>query len=72
MNVAENFSDPDEDPLTFTASSSDASIATVNFIEPGFLEFHSVYRKTGVVTVTVTATDDNGASVWSAFKVTLS
>ncbi len=71
MNVGEHFSDPDEDPLTFTASSSEASIATVNFIAPGFLEIHRVYRETGGVTVTVIATDDNGAWVSSSFKVTL-
>ncbi|MFS0918996.1 Ig-like domain-containing protein [Brevibacillus sp. 179-C 1.1 NHS] len=71
MNVGAHFSDPDGDPLTFTASSSEASIATVNFIVPGHLEIHRVPGKSGVVTVTITAIDNKGGVAVTSFKVTL-
>ncbi len=66
------FFDPDLDLLTFSVTSSDASIATVSVINVfGYLEIVRFPGKSGAVTVTVTATDDKGGVALTSFKVTL-
>jgi len=66
------FSDPDLDPLTFSVTSSEASIATaavINVFE--YLEIVRLTDKSGVVTVTITAIDNKGGVAVTSFKVTL-
>lgn len=69
--VAGNFSDPDGDLLTFSVVSSNASLATATMIGNGIVEVQRVPGKNGVVTVTVTANDGKGGTVWDAFQVTM-
>ena len=57
--VAENFSDPDEDALTYTAASSDTTVVTVTTSEATVVV---VGVGVGSATVTVTATDPGGLS----------
>lgn len=66
--VSEHFSDPNGDELTFTATSSDDDLATVKVtgdtvtVEP---------VAAGTLTVTVTATDPDGAHAELPFEVTV-
>ena len=57
--VAENFSDPDGDALTYTAASSDTAVVTVTTSEATVVV---VGVGAGSATVTVTATDPGGLS----------
>lgn len=66
------FSDPDLDPLTYSVTSSEASIATASVINVfEYVEIARLTDKSGVVTVTITATDGHGASEFTTFTVTL-
>lgn len=69
--LAGNFSDPDGDPLIFSVVSSDASLATATLNGIGVVEILRVPGKSGVVTVTVTANDGKGGTVWDDFQVSL-
>ena len=66
VDVSGNFTDPDNDPLTITASSSDSNVATVSVsgsdvsVEPGEL---------GSARITLKATDTEGAYVPHGFNV---
>ena len=59
VHVAENFSDPDGDALTYTATSSDTTVVTATTSEATVVV---VGVATGSATVTVTATDPGGLS----------
>ena len=65
-DVSDNFRDPDNDVLTFTASSSNTSVATVSVsgsdveVDPGVL---------GSARITVTATDTDNVSNRHGFNV---
>jgi hypothetical protein len=62
------FSDPDGDPLTYSASSSDATIATAT-ISGSTLTVAAV--NTGNATIIVTADDDNEGTAQDTFMVTV-
>ncbi len=62
------FTDPDQDPLTYTASSSAMNIATAS-ISGSTLAVISV--TTGSATITVTANDNRGGTVSLSFTVTI-
>ncbi|NBC17995.1 MAG: T9SS type A sorting domain-containing protein [Bacteroidetes bacterium] len=62
------FTDPDGDPLTFTASSSDEAIATAA-VDGSTLTVTP--RAVGEATITVTAADGNGGTAETAFAVTV-
>jgi uncharacterized protein YjdB len=62
------FADPDQDILTYTASSSDTNIAIAD-ISGSMLTVAA--RRTGRATITVTADDNKGGSVSTAFTVTV-
>ena len=59
VHVAENFSDPDGDALTYTAASSDTAVVTVTTSEATVVV---VGVAAGSATVTVTASDPGGLS----------
>ena len=67
INVAGNFSDPNGDELTYTASSSDESVATV--IVNGSMVTVTTMGA-GTVTITVTARDPGGEVAIQRFTVT--
>ena len=68
VDVSGAFTDPDNDALTFTAASSDETVATVAVA-------NSVVtvtpRSGGATTVTVTATDGSGSSATQEFDATV-
>ncbi|WP_420640374.1 putative Ig domain-containing protein [Candidatus Poriferisocius sp.] len=64
------FTDPDDDPLTYTATTSDASKAAV-VIDSATTAVTVTAKAPGTVTVTVTATDPDGATAADAFSVTI-
>ena len=59
LDVSDNFSDPDDDVLTFTAMSSATGTATVGVNGP---EFVIIGVADGTATITVTATDPGAFS----------
>ena len=69
FEVAPYFRDPDGDPLTFAASSSDETVATAVVNAENELRVAAVAP--GTATVTVTATDPSGASIAQEFEVTV-
>ena len=66
ISVADNFMDPDGDPLTFTAMSSNEAAATVR-VNDADITITAV--KVGFTNVTVTASDPDGLSVSDTFEV---
>ena len=54
VNVSDNFSDPDKDPLTYDVSSNDTDVATVSVSDA---EVTITPRAAGSTTITVTASD---------------
>ena len=68
LGVSSYFSDPNDDPLTYTATSSDTSIATVSVSEANVSISTLV---PGSVTISVTATDDSGDSATQTFTATV-
>ena len=66
VNLSTVFLDPDNDPLTFSASSSNASIASAELAE-GNLTVTAV--KPGNAVITVGANDGNNAEVTGSFSV---
>ena len=68
VDIASSFSDPDGDPLTYSAASSDAGIATVS---ASGNEVTVTGVAAGSAVVTVTATDPGGLSAISEFAVTV-
>ena len=69
VNVAENFSDPDGDPLTYSATSSSPVNATVS-VSGSVVTVRGVSE--GAATVTVTARDPGGLTAQQSFGVTVS
>ena len=67
-SLAEVFSDPDGDPLTYAASSSDDAIAYPEIVGD-VIYVHAVAA--GTATITVTATDPGGLSASTDFAVTI-
>ena len=61
------FSDPDDDDLTFTVGSSDTSVATAMIDDDGNLVI--TVHDAGDATITITATDEDGAEVSSTVMV---
>ncbi len=68
VDAAAHFRDPDGDSLSYTAASSNASVATVAV--SGSAVVVSALAN-GMATVTVSATDPDGSSATSAFGVTV-
>ncbi len=68
VDVSANFSDPDGDELTYTATSSDTTVATVA-TEGAMVTITAVGA--GSATVTVTATDPGELSATQEFGVTV-
>ena len=62
------FTDPDGDPLTFTATASDTAVATVS-VHGGDLTVAAAAK--GEATATITATDTEGLSAAQVFTVTV-
>ena len=69
LNVADYFSDPDGNTLTYTASSSNESFVEVNVMNTSTLNI--LANGLGTVTVTVKATDPSSASATQSFSVTV-
>ena len=68
ISFASLFSDPDGDTMTFTVSVASSRIASVYTSETGFVVYGI---RTGSTTITVTATDANGASTTGTIKLTV-
>ena len=68
VDASAHFRDPDGDPLTFAATSSDSAVATVT-VSGATLTIRAVAA--GVATVTVTASDTDGAGAEQRFEVTV-
>ncbi len=68
LDVSSFFSDPDEDELTYTAESSDATVLTAS-IEGSSLTVTAV--SAGAATVTVTAADPDGLTAAQSAEVTV-
>ena len=68
VNLASFFTDPDGDALTYAATTSNATVATVS-VAGSLMTVTAVAA--GTVTVTVTATDPGGLSASQSFTVTV-
>ena len=68
VDLSLHFTDPDGDPLTFEASSSDARVATAS-VSNGSLTL--LAGALGTTNVTVAASDPGGLSATQAFSVTV-
>ncbi len=68
VGPSSHFDDPDGDPLTYTAESSNPGVATVRVTHP-YVIVRSVRQ--GEAEITVTATDPDGASAAQTFAVTV-
>ncbi len=71
VDVAGNFSDPDGESLTFSVSIVGSPVAIATVDPSGTVTISRNPMQTGPVTVTITATDPKGATVWDAFQVDL-
>ena len=69
LNAASFFTDPDNDPLTFSAQSSSTEVATAN-VSGTQVELGAVAE--GTATVTLTARDPDGLTATHSFGVTVS
>ncbi len=69
-SLAGVFNDADSDALTVTAASSDEAVATVSVVSDSSTLTVSA-RARGTASITVTASDGNGATVSDAFSVTV-
>ena len=68
LGMSPHFEDPDDDPLTYTASTSNSRVATVR-VSRSNVTVRGVLR--GEAEITVTATDPDGASIAQSFTVTV-
>ena len=65
------FTDPDGDPLTYSAASSDTTVATASVSSTTITVSRVTAALSGQVTITVTATDPGGLSATRTFTVTV-
>ena len=65
-DIAQFFSDPDGDPLTYSTSSSDTDVATVSMVGA---TLNIDTKAAGSATITVTATDTSNASLSRTFTL---
>ncbi|MCE2455115.1 MAG: Ig-like domain-containing protein [Gemmatimonadetes bacterium] len=68
LDLSASFSDPDGDALTYTASSSDSSVATAG-VTDSTLTVDGLAK--GTATITVTAADADGFTATQSFDVTV-
>lgn len=66
IDLSNTFTDPDGDPLTYSATSSNQSVATVS-VSGSSLQVSEV--GVGTTSITVTANDGNGGSASDVFEV---
>lgn len=69
IDLSTVFSDPGNDPLEITATSSNTEVSTVEILESG-LTIHE--KGIGTSTITITAEDSQEASVSTTFQVAIS
>ena len=67
----DHFSDPDGDALTYTATTTDSSIASVTIGGPGNSTGTILANALGTVTITITVTDTSGATASQSFSATV-
>ena len=72
VEVQSNFSDPDEDMLSYMASSSDDMIATATVDDMGMVTITGVAEGMATITVTATDADGSGMSAMQEIMVTVS
>ena len=70
ITLSSHFSDPDGDPLTYTASTTDSSIAGVSISGSTLTISVGIGWNVGVASITVTASDPYGKSAGTAFPFT--
>ena len=72
-NLSLYFSDADADPLTYTATSSDTTKATVSVVDEtdDITMLYVTPVAAGTVTITATATDTEGASATQSYTLTV-
>jgi len=70
VSVIRRATPSDPDKLTFAATSSNTGLVTAT-VTGGELVLHYLTGKTGTSTITVSATDANGAKAQTTFKVTV-
>ncbi len=68
VDVSSNFTDPDNDPLTYSATSSNTSVATVSTSNSTVTV---TAESTGTATITVTASDPDGLQATQRFSFTV-
>ena len=68
VDVSPNFTDPDGDPLTYSATSSNTSVATVS-TSGGTVTITT--ESAGRSTITVTARDPDGLEATQSFRITV-
>ncbi len=70
VDASNYFSDPDDDTLTYSASSSDTNKATTR-VAGARVSVTTAARAEGTVTITVTAEDPDGLTATQMFSVTI-
>ena len=68
ITMSSHFEDPDGDPLTYSAETSDSRVATVR-VSRSYVTVRGVLR--GQTEITVTAADPDGATARQSFAVTV-
>ena len=71
LDISTNFSDPDGDALTFSATGLPASLAITAGVIEGTPTQEEAETNGGIYSVTITATDDSGEFVSDSFTLTV-